>query len=380
MAYEYLLMTPGPVQIPEEILKTQAEPMIHHRTPAFEKILVKTFAQLKEVFQTSEPVLILTSTGSGAMEASVVNILSPGDEVLVIESGKFGERWSDICQMYGAKVTRLAVKWGEAVQPEAVQNELNKNPRLRAVFCQACETSTAVLHPIKKLADIIKTRSDTVFVVDAITALGVTELPMDKWGLDVVIAGSQKTFMLPTGLAFISFSKKAQGFMTKATMPRYYFDARTELKALASNSTAFSSPVSLIKALSLALDLILSKGLENQIQEFKKLSAGLRAGGEALGLKNFAQSPSPSVTGFLTPDGINSEKLRAHVEEKYNLTIMGGQDQLKGKIIRVGTLGAVNSSDVRATLARLQLALLDFKFTADIKLALQAFDDAYKGL
>ncbi len=377
MSFDYLLMTPGPVRIPDEILRSMAEPMIHHRTPAFVKIFSKTLVQLKTVFQTEEPVIIQSCSGSGGMESAVVNTLSPGDEVLVVVSGKFGERWAEMCSEYGARVQALEVPWGQAVIPEEIEKALSVNPKIKAVFCQACETSTAVLHPIREIAKIVSRHANTIFIVDAITAVGVTELPMDEWGLDVVVAGSQKTFMLPTGLSFISFSKKARKYLESATMPRYYFDVRAELTANSNGQTAFSSSVTLINALSHALDIILAKGLKTQIAEFDKLARGLRAGGEALGFKCFAKSPSPSVTAFLTPGGLNSENFRNHLEEKYNLTIMGGQDQLKGKIVRIGTLGDVNDEHVRATLSRIQLGLLDFGITADSNRAMEAFDKAY---
>lgn len=370
-------MTPGPVRIPDEVLKSLSEPMIHHRTPAFVKILSKTLVQLKTVFQTEEPVIIQACSGSGGMESAIVNTLSPGDEVLCVVSGKFGERWAEMNSEYGARVQALEVPWGQAVDPREIENILAANPKIKAVFCQACETSTAVLHPIREIGRVVAKFPGTIFIVDAITAVGVTDLAMDDWGLDVVVAGSQKTFMLPTGLSFISFSQKARKFLESAKMPRYYFDARTELTANSSGQTAFSAPVSMIKALSVSLDIILAKGLKNQIAEFNRLAKGLRAGGEALGFKSFAKSPSPSVTAFLTPGGLNSENFRNHLEEKYNLTIMGGQDQLKGKIIRIGTLGAVNDEHIRATLSRISLGLLDFGITADSNRAMEAFDKAY---
>jgi aspartate aminotransferase-like enzyme len=377
MSFDYLLMTPGPVQIPEPVLRAQAQPMIHHRTPAFEAVLKKTLEQLKKIFRTENPVVIHASSGSGGMESAVVNTLSPGDEVLCIVSGKFGERWSEIASRYGARVHELRVPWGEAVKPEAVEEELKRRPEVRAVLCQAVETSTAVLHPIREIADVIRNRPRTILIVDAITALGVTDLAMDDWGLDVVVGGSQKTFMISTGLSFVSFSQKAMAFVNEARMPRYYFDVRQELKANASGTTFFSSPVSLIQALSVSLNMIFERGLENQIGDFQHLARGLRAGGEALGFRNFAKAPSPSVTAFVMPEGVDSEKFRDHLEEKYNLTVMGGQGKLKGKIIRIGTLGAVGPEHVRATLARLELALMDFGVSSDVSRALDAFEEAY---
>jgi aspartate aminotransferase-like enzyme len=374
MEFPYLLMTPGPVRVPDVVLQKLSEPMIHHRTPAFEKTLGQTFEKLKSVFETKEPVFIHMSTGSGAMESSIVNTLSPGDSVLCVISGKFGERWAEMAKVYGMNVTELKVEWGEAVSVDKVHEALSSN-RYKAVLCQACETSTATQHPIQEIAGLTRALPDTLFIVDAITALGVMELKMDEWGIDVLIGGSQKSFMLPAGLSFISLSQKAQAAMMKATTPRYYWDLRKELKASQSKQTFFSSSVSLIKALDASLDMILDTGLTSQISKFKKLASGLRAGGQALGLTSFSKAPSPSVTAFLVPPQIPSEKLRDHLEAKYNLTLMGGQDQLKGKILRIGTLGYVGAEEIRETLKRLALGLSDMGHVCDVNLAIKAFED-----
>ncbi|MGE3974966.1 MAG: alanine--glyoxylate aminotransferase family protein [Bdellovibrionales bacterium] len=378
MEFPYLLMTPGPVRVPNEVLAALSEPMIHHRTPAFEKTLAEVLAKLKKIYATEEPVFIHTSTGSGAMESALVNTLSPGDKVLALVSGKFGERWADIARAYGMQVSEIKIPWGEAASLEAVKAALSAE-KFKAVLCQACETSTATQHPIKEIAQLVCQYSETLFLVDAITALGVMELKTDEWGLDVVVGGSQKSLMLPTGLSFISLSKKAQKALEHSKTPRYYWDLRKELKANGTGQTFFSSSVSLIRALDQALTLILKNGLEANITEFARLSRGLRAGGESLGFKTFSKAPSPSVTAFLVPGMMDSEKLRDLLESKYNLTLMGGQDQLRGKILRVGTLGYVRAEEIRETLRRLALGLQEMGHPCDATLALSAFEKAYKG-
>jgi aspartate aminotransferase-like enzyme len=373
MPQKYRLMTPGPVQVPEEVLKELAKPMIHHRTPEFESILMSVLDKLKKVFQTTQPVLLHSCTGSGALESAIVNTLSPGDKVICIVSGKFGERWRDIANVYGMKTVSVNVEWGQAANSADLERALKANPDAKAVLSQACETSTAVLHPMKQLAQTVKENSNALFMVDAITALGVIDLPMDKWNLDVVVGGSQKSFMLPAGLAMISFSQKAWDAAQLAKTPRYYWDLREELKANKNKQTRFSSPVSHIRALSAGLDVMLKDGLESNIRRFERLSRALRAGGEVLGLKVYANVPSPSVTAFLMPTNINGEKLRDHLESKYNITVMGGQDQLKGKIIRVGTLGYIDEGDIEATLEGLASALNDLGHSANAQDAIRMF-------
>jgi aspartate aminotransferase-like enzyme len=352
-------MTPGPVQIPEPVLAELSKPMIHHRTPEFEAILMQVLEKLKIIFQTKQPVLLVPATGSGAMEAALVNTLSPKDTVIAVCSGKFGERWRDMAKVFGMNVVALDVEWGSSVNLETLRKLLLKHPDTKAVLCQACETSTAVVHPIEEIAKVIKENSQALFIVDAISALGVIDLQMDNWGIDVLVGGSQKSFMLPAGLAMIALSQHAWSAAEKSTTPKYYFDLREELKSVKNRQTRFSTPVSHVRALNVALDLMLKDGLQANFTKFTRMARGLRVAGDVMGLKVFAKDPSPTVTAFEVPPGINGEKLRDHLESKYNITIMGGQDHLKGKIIRVGTLGYVTDDDVEATLRALALALTD---------------------
>lgn len=345
---KYRLMAPGPVPLHPEVLKTLGQEMLHHRTPLFDQILKSSLQKLKKIFLTEESVYILTGAGSSGMEACLVNLLSPGDEVLSVISGKFGERWAEMAEVFGYKVHTLQVPWGEAVVPETVENYLKQNPQIRAVLCQACETSTAVLHPIQKLGEIVSKFENTLLLVDGITAVAATHLPMDEWKIDGLVAGSQKAFMLPTGLSFVSFSKKAQKFFESAKTPRYYLDLRKEKKANASGETFFSSSVTLVRALDRALDIMLETGLPKWIHEIQDRADFTTHIARTLNLRIYSQAPSPSLTAILVPDGIDGQKWRAHLEKQYNITVMGGQDQLKGKILRVGHMGFITNEDLFA--------------------------------
>jgi aspartate aminotransferase-like enzyme len=359
-----LLMTPGPVSVPDEIMDAIGAPIIHHRTEAFEKDLHFVLQRLPDIFKTAESAFILNSTGSGAMEAAVVNTLSPGDKVLCIVGGKFGERWAEICKTYELKVLSYNVPWGEAFKVEEVQRLLKENDQIKAVFCQACETSTGVLNPVQALGALLRTHP-AILVVDAITALGATPLAMDEWGLDVVVGGSQKAFMLPTGLSMIAFSKKAWEMVKKSKISKYYFDIQKEKKANEKSQTYFSSPVTHIRALKVALEIILKTGVDEFIIRHETIAAALRESGQALGLKVYAQSPSPTVTAFLLPEGINGEEVQKIMEHKHHISVAGGQEQLKGKIIRIGHMGAIEKEHILATLKALSLTLQELGFQGE---------------
>ena len=353
-------MTPGPVPVPPEVLEVLALPMEHHRTPEFVALFGRVLMQLKQVFVTNEAAFIHTSTGSGAMESALVNILSPGDHVLAIVSGKFGERWAEMAEVFGAKVTRLNVPWGQAVDVNQVEEALKQAPDLKAVLCQACETSTAVLHPVQNLARVISGHK-AVFVVDAITALGALPMPMDQWGIDIMIGGSQKAFMLPTGLSFISFSKKAWALTEKAKCPKYYFDIRREKKANDAGESYFSTSVTHIRALERVLEIFLKTGMDKVHARISALAEATAVGARDLGLKIYAQTPSPSLTALVMPEGVDGQKVREDMEKSQHVVVMGGQDQLKGKIIRIGHMGAISDDDLLKTLAALASSINKLK-------------------
>lgn len=349
----YRLMAPGPVAVPEKVLKALSLPMIHHRTPEFSEILLRVLSRLKQVFQTTHPVMIQTAAGSGGMESALVNTLSPGDEALFIVSGKFGERWANMGRAYGLKVHTLDVEWGQAVKVEEVARALSLHANIKAVFTQACETSTATLHPIKQLGEVVGSHSDCLFIVDAITAVGATPYAMDDWNIDVTVAGSQKAFMLPAGLAFIALSPKAWSFYEKSRLPKFYFDLKKELEANKKGETHFSSAVSLIRALDVVMDDLTGKNLHRQVARCQALSDATRAALKEMNLETFSSAPSPTVTAVKVPDGIDGAKWLRLMEEKYRITVIGGQDHLKGKILRIGHLGYITDEDMIATLEAL---------------------------
>lgn len=359
-----ILLAPGPVQLHPQVQKILAQSMIHHRTPQFDLILSHALFDLKFLFQTTQPVFMHTSTGSGAMESALVNLLSPGDEVLAIVSGKFGERWAEMAEIYGAKVSKINVEWGSAVNPPDVQEFLKNNPKTKIVLTQACETSTATAHDIQALGKIVAA-TDAMLVVDGITAVGAYPMPMDDYKIDVLIAGSQKGIMLPTGLSFISFSEKSWTHVLAAKTPRYYFDVRKELKANQNGETLFSSSVPLIKSLEFVLSLIKNLGLAQHFKEIKRRADFTRAIGQKMGLTLYSKSPSDSVTAFNLPADMKGAELRLHLEKKHLVTVMGGQDQAKGKILRFGHMGYIQESDMIETMYRLSLALNEFNYNVN---------------
>lgn len=355
------LMAPGPVPMPQEVLNVLGQQMIHHRAPEFNKTLSRVLDRLKVVFQTSEPVMMLTSTGSGGLEAAIVNLVSECDEVIAVNSGKFGERWGKMAEVYGAKVHWLNVEWGQPVSVSEVESCLQAHPNVKMLLIQACETSTGTLHPIKELSEATK-KHNCLIAVDAITAIATTELQTEKWGLDVVVAGSQKAFMLPTGLSFVTLSKKAWELQSQCKTPKFYFNLASEKNANSKGQTFFSSNVSLIKALDCILEKwVTPEGLKAQVAQSKKLSFAATEAIRILGLELLSSNPAPALTAIRTPEGIDGAKLRLHLEEKYQITVMGGQDQLKGKIIRIGHMGHIEDSDLLATIHFLGQSLLDFK-------------------
>ena len=351
-----VLVTPGPVPAPAEVLEILGRPLEHHRTPSFVACLARVLTNLKPVFGTSRPVFIHASTGSGGMEAAIANILSPGDACIAVVSGKFGERWADMAEVYGARVLRIEVEWGKSVEPARVADALRALPNAKAVLTQACETSTGALHPIREIARIVAT-SDALLMVDGITAVGAIEMPMDEWGIDVLVAGSQKAFMLPTGCAFTSFSEKAWRLVESARSPRYYFDVRRELAANAGGDTYFSAPVGIIRALDWILQNPMSDGGARVRLRIEALARATRVGAAALGLAVFPESPSPSLSALRLPNGVDGQKLRADMESAYGVVAMGGQDRLKGKIIRIGHMGAITDGDLVSSLRALGSAL-----------------------
>ena len=368
MQRKYYLLAPGPVPVPPKVLAAMSEPIIHHRAPAFVKVLEEVRGGLKFLFQTKNEVLILASSGTGAMEGAVTNTLCKGDTSLVVRAGKFGERWAEICEAYGVKPICIDVPWGHAVDPKVIAQELEKNPNIRAVFIQASETSTGVMHPIREIAEIVKKYDNTLLVVDAISGIGVFDLPVDKWGLDVVVSGSQKAFMLPPGLAFVTLSDKALAFVEKSDIPKYYFNFKKELKKLAKdNETNFTPAVSLIMGLRESLNMIKEDGLEKTFKRHARLADATRAAAKALGLELYApESPSNAVTAIKAPAGTDGQKIVKILRDKHNITIAGGQSEAKGKIFRIAHMGYLDAYDIIMVVSALEMTLKELGVSVEM--------------
>lgn len=362
---KYRLYAPGPTPVPEEVLTDMAKPILHHRTPAFELVVAEVREGLKWVFQTKQEVLIHASSGTGAMEAAVVNTLSKGDRVLVVDGGKFGERWGKICKAYGIEHDVIKVEWGTAVNPAEIEKRL-KEKEYRVVFTQASETSTGVMHPIKEIADIVKQHDNTLLVVDGITAVGVFPLPMDEWGIDVLVSGSQKAFQLPPGLAFAAVSEKAWKFVEKSDLPKFYFNFQSELKNIRKNTTAFTPAVSLISGLRTVIKRMKSEGLDALYERHKKMARCIRKAAKAIGLKPFApESPSPAVTAICGPEGMDAGLIVKYLRNELNMTIAGGQEAAKGKIFRIGHLGYYDTMDMITVWSAVEMALESMGYVFD---------------
>ncbi len=374
------LFSPGPTMLPPEVQLKMAEPIMHHREPEFEKIFSEIREGLKYLFQTKNEVLIFTSSGTGAMEGAVSNILSKGDKALVIRGGKFGERWGEICKAYGIEFIPIDVEWGRAVEPEWVEEALNSDPSIRAVYTQASETSTGVKHPIKEIAEIVKKYDDKVIVVDAITGIGVFNIPMDEWGLDVVISGSQKALMLPPGLSFVAISDKAWRFVERSDLPKYYFDFKKELKSIKKNQSSYTPAISLFIGLRETLNMIRKEGLERVFERHERLARATREAIKALGLELFApDSPSNAVTAVKIPEGIDGERLKDLFFERFGITVAEGQDRAKGKIIRIAHLGYYDKLDMVMVISALEMLLKEMGYSFKLGTGVAKLEEVLMG-
>ena len=359
-------MTPGPTQLPPEVLLAAARPIIHHRTGAYSELFSRVLGNLKYVFQTENDVINFAASGTGAMESAVVNLCSPGDEVLIASSGKFGERWRDLAEVYGLKADYREYEWGKTVTPGDIEEALAANPAVKAVFVTHSETSTGAVNDIEAIGSIVAA-TDAVLVSDSISGMGSAELKTDAWQVDVVVAGSQKALMTPPGLAFVSVSDKARGLAEKSTLPKYYFDWQKARKALSGGQpqTPFTPAVSLTVGLDAALGLIRDEGLENLFKRHRILGRASREAVKAMGLELFSpdDDSSSSVTAIKVPEGIDDGKLRSLTRDKYGVQLAGGQGKIKGRIFRIGHCGYYNYSDIIVAITALELALKEMGYT-----------------
>lgn len=357
---KYRLFTPGPVAVPERVRRAMAGTLLHHRSPDFIPVMDEARKSLRKVFQTEHEVLILATSGTGAMEAAVANLTAPGDTAIVVRGGKFGERWAELCEAYGVTPVCIDVEWGHAVEPAAVKAAFAANPQAKLLFVQASETSTGAYHPIRELAAIANESPDRMIVVDGISGVGVHDLPMDAWGIDVMVSGSQKSWNLPPGLAFVALSPKAQERVKGGKQSRYYLDLRQELKAQKDNSTAWTPAVSLIAGLCESLRMILDEGLPAVLARHALLAKMTRHAMNAIGLELYAPvSPSFACTAIKVPAGVDGKKLIKHLQTRYSITVADGQSQAAGKIFRVGHMGDVDALDTITVIAAIEMALAD---------------------
>jgi len=360
-----MLMIPGPTPVPEQVLLAMAKHPIGHRSGDFTKIMAEVTQNLKWLHQTQSDVLMLAASGTGAMEAGIINFLSPGDRVLVTSNGKFGERWVELCQAYGLNTETVTAEWGQAIDPEQVREKLaaDTTKQLKAVIVTHSETSTGVLNDLEAINRHVKAHGQALIIVDVVTSLGAINIPFDEWELDVVASGSQKGFMIPPGLGFVAVSPKAWETYKTAKLPRYYLDLGKYRKDAAKNSTPFTPPVNLIFALQAALKMMQAEGLENIFARHQRLTAATRAAIKALGLPLFApdDAASPAITA-VAPQGVDAEQIRAVLKKRFDIVMAGGQDHLNGKIFRIGHLGFVSDRDILAAVASLEATLQELGY------------------
>ncbi len=371
-----MLMIPGPTPVPEKVLLAMAQRPIGHRSGDFSKIIAEINEGLKWLHQSKNEVLSLTVSGTGAMEAGIINFLSPGDRVLVGVNGKFGDRWAQISETFGLNTTRITAEWGQPLDTEEFRSylEADSNKEIKAVIVTHSETSTGVLNDLETINKYVKAHGEALIIVDAVTSLGAYNVPIDDWGLDVVASGSQKGYMIPPGLGFICVSDKAWKAYETAKFPRFYMDLGKYKKANLKASSPFTPPVNLMYGLRVSLQMMHRESLESIFSRHQRLTNATRAAVKALGLKLFAADDcaSTAVTA-IDPSPMGAEDIRKIMSSKYNIALAGGQDHLKGKIFRIGHLGFVSDRDILAGIACLEATLMelghDIKPKAGVKAA-----------
>ena len=355
-----MLMIPGPTPVPERVLLAMAKHPIGHRSADFGKIMAEITANLKWLHQTQNDVLILTASGTGAMEAGIINFLSPGDRVLVGSNGKFGERWAEVTDAYGLNTERITAEWGKPLDPEqfrlALEADVDK--QIKAVVITHSETSTGVINDLEAINRHVKAHGEALIMVDTVTSLGATNVPVDAWGLDVVASGSQKGYMIPPGLGFVAVSAKAWEAYKTAKLPRYYLDLGKYRKDAAKNTTPFTPPINLFFALQAALRMMQAEGLEAIFARHHRLLSATRAAVQAMAMPLLAtdECASPAITAVM-PSGVDAEQIRSLMKKRFDIVLAGGQDHLSGKIFRIGHLGFVSDRDVLTAIAALEATL-----------------------
>ena len=360
------LFTPGPTPIPEKIALRMAEPIIHHRSSEFNEILTRVHQNLRYLFQTSGPVLVLTSSGTGGVEATFVSLFSTGDMIIAVNGGKFGERWVEMPKRFGLHVAELKVAWGSAPTEDQVLELLRKHPDAKAVYLTHSETSTGAATDVKSLARVIRENSHALVCVDGITAIGAHELRFDEWGIDACVTGSQKGLMIPPGLAFVALSQRAIDRMAASNLPKFYFDLRKAYASYQKNDTPWTPAASLIIGVDAALEMIRAEGIENVWRRHERMATAVRAGIRALGLNLFSEVPSFAVTPVWLPEGVAWKSFNHILKDTYGITVAGGQDDYAGKIFRISHLGYYDELDMLAVVGAIERTLAEcgWKFAA----------------
>jgi aspartate aminotransferase-like enzyme len=355
MAKNYLL-TPGPTPVPQDIREEMAKPIIHHRTKEYQAIFKDVTEGLKKIFKTSGDVFTFTSSGTGAMEASIVNVLSTGDKIIVVRGGKFGERFGEIAKAYGVEVIPYDIEWGTAPEPGKIEALLKANPSVKAVYTTLCETSTATEYDIKSIGQIVG-KTEALLVVDTVSGLGADVFENDAWGVDIAVCGSQKGLMIPPGLGFCTVSQKAWKAAEASKLPKFYFNFKKYKKAMIDTDTPFTSAITLVIGLKKALEKINQKGIDNVIAEHQKQAKAFREAMKALGLTIYSKSPSSAVSGINAPAGINADDIIKIAKTEFGVTFAGGQEQLKGKIFRAAHMGGIDEEHTIEAVKAVEQAL-----------------------
>ena len=373
------LFTPGPTPVPENVMLRMAEPIIHHRNPEFGEVMKRVNKNLKYVFQTEQPVLTLACSGTGGVEATFVSLFSPGDTIISVNGGKFGERWVKMPQVFGLNVVEIKVPWGTALQPSQLLEALKKHLDVKAVCMVHSETSTGTATDVREMAKLIRANSNALVCVDGITAIGAHEMRFDMWGIDVCITGSQKGLMIPPGLAFVALSARAIEMMQTSELPKFYFDLRKALKSYEKDDTPWTPAVSLVVGVDLALQMIRAEGIENVWKRHERLANALRSGILAVGLKLFSNAPSFAVTPVWLPEGMDWKAFNKTLKMDNGITIAGGQEEYAGKIFRVSHLGYYDDLDMVTFMAALERALVAHHHKFPVGSGLTAVQNALMG-
>lgn len=377
MRKDYLL-SPGPTPVPPEVLLEMAQPMFHHRTPRYGELAIRVNAQLATVFATSNPVLTLSASGTGAMEASVVNTLAPGEKALVVRGGKFGERWSEIATACGVETVDVDMEWGTAVDPAVIEEHLAKDPSIKAVFITHCETSTATATDIETIGRIVA-ETGAISVVDGISALGAMQCLTDDWTLDIVVTGSQKALMMPPGLAFLSVSDKARKRIEANSRNGYYFDLTKALAGYPKGDSPYTPAISMVVGLSRALGMLEERTMEGVWSDCSRLACACRSAATKMGLEVFSKSPADAVTAITLPEGLDGAALVKRMRDHYGVAVAGGQNRLKGRIVRIAHMGYVGTFDLITAIAALEMALADAGATIELGAGVAAVEEAMRG-